>query len=71
MDIYFAADLSAQCSMLVTNSERHFTWDEFGLNIHIPEKSLPEGVQLVRVHIRSAITGDFQLPHDTHLVSAV
>lgn len=55
----------------MTNSEQCFTWHEFGLNIHIPKKSLPEGVQLVRIHIRSAIKGDFQLPHDTHLVSAV
>ena len=55
----------------MTNSERHFTWGEFGLNIHIPEKSLPEGVQVVRFQIKSTITGDFQLPQDTHLVSAI
>ena len=71
MSIYLAADLTAEATVLVTNSEQHFTWHEFGLNIHIPEKSLPKDARLVRIHIKSAIMGDFQLPQDTHLVSAV
>ena len=65
-------DLTAETSVLVTNSEQHFTWHDYGLNIHIPENSLPEGVQQCSIHIKASLAVEgLQLPQDTHLVSAV
>ena len=65
-------DLTAETSLLVTNSEQQFTWHEYGLNIHIPENSLPEGVQQCSIHIKANLTLEgLHLPQDTHLVSAV
>ena len=68
---YFAGDLSTELSLLVTNSEQYFSWHEFGLNLHIPENSLPEGVQQCSIFIRPRVMGEYQLPKDSHLVSAV
>ena len=65
--------LIAETSILVTNSEQLFSWDEYGLSLHIPENSLPTNLQQCSIHITAAIMhmGGYQLPQDTHLVSAV
>ena len=63
--------LSAECIVLVTNSEQLFSWEDYGLNLYIPENSLPNNLWQCSIHIRATITGDHQLPLDTHLVSAV
>ena len=64
--------LIAETSVLVTNSEQLFSWDEYGLSLHIPENSLPTNLQQCSIHIKATIMhmGDYQLPQDTHLVSA-
>ena len=63
--------LIAETSVLVTNSEQLFSWDEYGLSLHIPENSLPSNLHQCSIHIKATIMGDHQLPQDTHLVSAV
>ena len=63
--------LIAATSVLVTNSEQQFSWDEYGLSLHIPENSLPFNLQQCCIHIQATIMGDNQLPQDTHLASAV
>ena len=63
--------LVVETSVLVTNSEQLFSWDECGLNLYIPENSLPANLQQCSIHIKATIMGDYQLPQDTHLVSAV
>ena len=57
--------------MLVTESEQLFSWHEYGLSLHIPENSLPDNLHQCSIHIKASIMGDYQLPQDTHLVSAV
>ena len=61
----------AETSVLVTNSEQLFSWDECGLNLYIPENSLPANLRQCSIHIKATIMGDYQLPQDTHLVSAI
>ena len=67
----YIENLTAKTSVLVTNSEQLFSWDEYGLSLHIPENSLPDNLQQCSIHIKATIMGDYQLPQDTHLVSAV
>ena len=55
----------------MTNSEQHFSWNDYGLSLSIPENSLPVNLQQCSLHITASIVGDYQLPHDTHLVSTV
>ena len=67
----YTEHLIADTSVLVTNSEQLFSWDEYVLSLHIPENSLPTNLQQCSIHIRATVMGDYQLPQDTHLVSAV
>ena len=67
----FLEHLIAETSILVTNSEQLFSWDEYGLSLLIPENSLPDNLQQCSIHIKATIMGDYQLPQDTHLVSAI
>lgn len=55
----------------MTNSEQYFSWHEYGLQIYIPENSLPEDMHQCSVHVKVSIVGDYKLPQDVHLVSAV
>ena len=55
----------------MTNSKQHFSWNDYGLSLYIPENSLPVNLQQCSIHITTSIMGDYQLPHDTHLVSTV
>ena len=69
---FLSEDLTVETCVVVTNSEQHFSWHEYGVNIHIPENSLPEGVQQCSIYIKASLAVEgLQLPQDTHLVSAV
>ena len=65
-------NLTAQTSVLITNSKQLFSWGDYDLSLYIPENSLPVNLQQCNIHIKASITGDYQLlPQDTHFVSAV
>ena len=66
-----AGDLSVELSLQITNFEQYFSWPEYGLSLHIPENSLPEDVQQCSIFIKPRIMGEYKLPEDSHLVSAV
>ena len=55
----------------MTNAEQNLSWPEFGLSLHIPENSLPEGIQQCSIIIKPRTMGDYKLPEGSHLVSAV
>ena len=57
--------------MQVTNEEQDIVWEGYGLRLHIPPNSLPEDLNQCSVKIEVALSGDFQLPEDGVLVSAV
>ena len=55
----------------VTNKEQHVVWEGYGLRLHIPPNSLPKGLTQCNVKVKVALSGNFQLPKDSILVSAV
>ena len=57
--------------MQVTNEEQHIVWKGYGLRLHIPPNSLPEDLNQCNIKIEVALSGNFQLPEDGVLVSAV
>ena len=57
--------------MQMTNEEQHIDWEGYGLRLHIPHNSLPEDLTQCNVKIEVALSGNFQLPEDGILVSAV
>ena len=64
-------DIIAETSVLVTNKSQTFHWAGYGLRLHIPPTSLPAGVGQSDIVIKASLTGPFQFPENTTLVSAV
>ena len=49
----------------------NFEWKGYGLKLNIPEESLPGGMEECRFNIRVSLSGQFQLPEDSDLLSPV
>ena len=48
-----------------------FEWERYGLRIHVPEGALPPDVNQCLVNIKVSLTGEFEFPDNSELVSAV
>ena len=48
-----------------------FEWKGYGLKLHVPDKSLPSGMEEAKVNIQASVSGQFQLPKDTDLLSPI
>ena len=57
----------------VTNEEQHINWKGYGLRLHVPPNSLPEGCSLFELNIAVSRAKDYKLPaeRDGIIVSAV
>ena len=58
-------------SVLITSKAQTFHWVGYGLKLHIPQGSLPAGLNQCELIIKVGISGQFILPQKTSLVSAV
>ena len=63
--------VEAERSLQVTNEEQHFVWEGYGLRLHIPHNSLPDDCSHCHLKIAVFLSGNFELPEDGVLVSAV
>ena len=64
-------DVIAETSIQVTNQSQTFPWAGYGLKLHIPQGPLPTGLNECRLLIKMGLSGQFALPQNTSLVSAV
>ena len=64
-------EVVGQTSVMVTNSEQSFHWTGYGFKLHIPQGSLPSGVDQCLLHFSASTTGQYQFPDNMELVSAV
>ena len=64
-------DVIAETSALITNQAETFNWAGYGLKLHIPQGALPAGLEECRLRLKVALSGQFELPQSTSLVSAV
>ena len=48
-----------------------FEWKEYGLKFHIREGSLPPDIGECSINIKASLSGQFQLPEDSDLLSPV
>ena len=55
----------------MTKEEQHFVWEGCGLRLHIPHNSLPDDCSRCHLKIAVSLSGNFELPEDGVLVSAV
>ena len=64
-------DVIGETSLPVTNQAQTFTWASHGMKLHIPPNSLPAKLKQCKLHIKVGLSGQFALPENTSLVSAV
>ena len=64
-------DTIAETSVQINNQAQSFHWAGYGLKLHISQKALPAGLEKCRIIIKVGLSGQFVLPQDTTLVSAV
>ena len=56
---------------MVTSKPQTFHWTGYGLKIHIPQGALPDSLEDCRLLLKVGLSGQFALPQNTSLVSAV
>ena len=61
----------AETVLRVTNTGRSFHWAGYGLKLSFPADCLPPGVEECLLRIQASLSGQYQLPGDASLVSAV
>ena len=64
-------DVIAATSVLITNEAQTFNWAGYGLKLDVPKGTLPAGLEECRLLIKVGLSGQFALPENTSLVSAV
>ena len=64
-------DVIGETSVLITSQAQTFHWPGHGLKLHIPEGALPAGLEECKILIKVGLYGQFELPENTSLVSAV
>ena len=64
------AEVVAQRSFPLTLQAHSFEWREYGFMLHVPEGSLPPEMTQTIVDVRVSLSGQFEFPEDSDLVSA-
>ena len=60
-----------EISVLITNKAQIYHWAGYGLKLHILQGALPAGLKQCELIVKVGISGQFALPQNTSLVSAV
>ena len=59
-----------ETSIVILSSQgRLVEWN--GIKLHIHEDSLPEGLQQCTIYIKASLAGEYEIPENTSLVSAI
>ena len=68
---FLGAEVVGEVDLVVTNEAMNFQWKDHGFKLHVPENALREGISKYSVNIRVSLAGQFELPENYELVSAV
>ena len=55
----------------ITQESQSLQFKGYGFKHHVPEGSLPAGVSETKLKVQASLSGQFQMPHDCELLSAV
>ena len=64
-------EVRGETTVVVTKDPQNFTWEGYGLKLHIPQGCLPAGVEQCTINIKASLAGQYEFPENTHLISAV
>ena len=65
------AKVVAETTFTLTPEAQSFEFTGYGFKLHVPKCSLPAKVSETQLNVRVSLSGQFQLPADCELVSAV
>ncbi len=65
------AEVVDQRRFHITAQPQSFEWEENGFRLHVPDGCLPAGTADVTLDVGVTLSGQFELPADSQLVSAV
>ena len=65
------AEVVAQTTFTLTQEAQNFQLEGYGFKLHVPEGSLPVEVSETKVMVKVSLSGQFQMPPDCELLSAV
>ena len=68
---FLGAEVVGEVDLVVTNEAMNFQWKDHGFKLHVPENALPGSISEYSVNIRVSLAGQFELPENYELVSAV
>ena len=60
-----------ETDFVVSTRGGSFEWKGYGVRLSISEDSLPTGIEECRINIKASLSGPFQLPEDSDLLSPV
>ena len=63
--------MAGEIEFTVSTEGGSFHWEGYGLRLHVPKDSLPADVGECKIYIRVSLSGQFQLPEETDLLSPV
>ena len=66
-----SVEVLGHTSFTYTGRAQSFEWVDHGFKIHFPENALPSDVDECRVHVTASLSGQFQFPDDTELISGI
>ena len=64
-------EVIAQQTFTLTQEAVNLKFEGYGFKLHVPEGSLPEEVSETQLNVRVSLSGQFQLPTNCELISAV
>ena len=65
------AEVVAETTFTLTPEAQSFEFTGYGFKLHVPEGSLPAEVSETQLNVRVSLSGQFQLPSNCELISAV
>ena len=64
-------EVVGETDFVVSATGSSFEWVGYGLRLSISEDSLPTGMEECRINIKASLSGPFELPEDSELLSPV
>ena len=63
--------MAGETEFTISTEGGSFHWEGYGLRLHVPKDSLPAGMEECKINIGVSLSGQFQLPEGTDLLSPV
>ena len=71
LDSIHGVEVIGETDLVVSTKECSFEWKGYGLKLNVPEDCLPTDMEECRINIKVSLSGPFELPEDSDLLSPV